>query len=177
MTRQEFGVLIKALKAIYTQESFMKDKYAMEIWFKMLEDMDYNVCSSAIQVYIMNNRFPPTPNDIRGIAMDITSDEEDWGKAWELAMSAVRRYGFYQQREALESLPPLTRATVERIGFGTLCDSDNPVADRAHFQRIYQDLAKRKRVMDILPITLQNKLTAIKEQQNSLESSERKLIE
>jgi hypothetical protein len=39
----------------------------------------------------------------------------------------------------------VTHKVVEAIGFRTLCLSENEMADRAHFLKVYETLAKRDR--------------------------------
>ena len=57
----------------------------------------------------------------------------------------------YRSDEAVESLSGPTREAVERMGFRELCLGDNPVANRAHFFKIYDAIVQRKINDSILP--------------------------
>lgn len=39
MTEKEFSILVKGMKAIYAQPTFIPDAYAFKVWFSLLEDL------------------------------------------------------------------------------------------------------------------------------------------
>ena len=41
MTREEFAVLVKAMKAVYSSENFIADKDAFDVWYGLLKDLPY----------------------------------------------------------------------------------------------------------------------------------------
>lgn len=65
MTKEEFKILCKIMKAVYTQSTFLQDADAFKVWYELLEDLDYTVAQVAILKYILTNKFPPTVADIR----------------------------------------------------------------------------------------------------------------
>ena len=152
MDFDEFKVLVKGLKAVYTSERFLPDPESVKIWYSLLKDIPYNVLNAAIQKYMLSNKFPPTIADLRELAISVQQGElPDWGDAWEQVTLAIRRYGSYRAGEALESLSPLARKTVERLGYMQLCASENIAADRANFRMIYETLAEREKKQAQLP--------------------------
>ena len=99
------------------------------------------------------------------MATSITlGDIPDWGEAWKEVQLAIRRYGRYEARKGIESLSPLTKQAVERIGFNTLCMSENESADRANFRMIYEQLAERKKKEAQMPMTLKMLIAKVQNQ-------------
>ena len=146
MTKKEFATFAMALKTYYPRENLLPNEQAMELWFRQLQDIPYQVAETGLNKWVSLNKWSPSIADIREMTTTITQGElPDWGEAWEEVCRAIRKYGFYQVGEALESLSPLTRQTTERIGFTNLCTSENPSADRANFRMIYERLAEREK--------------------------------
>lgn len=157
MPREQFRILVKGMKAVYTQDTFIPDADAFQIWYALLGDLDYRVLNAAIQKYMLTNKFPPTIADLREIAATIENGElPDWGEAWESVLRVIRRYGSYGEAEAMASLDELTRSVVRRLGFRNLCMSENINQDRANFRMIYEQVSERARSQNALPIALNN---------------------
>ena len=152
MEFDEFKNLVKGMKAVYTIERFLPDPESIKIWYSLLKDIPYNVLNAAIQKYMLSNKFPPTIADLRELAVSLQQGElPDWGDAWEEVTLAIRRYGSYRAGEALDSLSPLARKAVQRLGYLQLCSSENVAADRANFRMIYETLAEREKKQAQLP--------------------------
>lgn len=82
--------------------------------------------------------------EIREMAVSVTDgDGLTWGEAWEQVVSAIRKYGAYDARAALDSMNPLTRRCVNHLGYYELCRSENATADRANFRMIFEQLSQR----------------------------------
>lgn len=155
MTREEFKVLVKGMKAVYAQPTFIPDQDAFNMWFSLMGDLPYDVCSVAIQKYMLTNKFPPTVAEIRESAATVVGgDPLTWGESWERALAAVRRYGSYNQIEAMASLDPITRKCVESIGYLELCMSENIMVERAHYQKIFEVYSKRDKERQQMPPAL-----------------------
>lgn len=145
VTRKEFGMLAKGMKAAYAQTTFLPDAEAMDIWYAMLKDLDYRETSIAIQMHMQSSKFPPTIAEIRSnIARIKCGDVSDWSKAWEETCKVLRKYGRANAQKALQELDSVTRTVVKRIGYINLCNSENPIADRANFRSIYETVANRE---------------------------------
>lgn len=162
MTRDEFKILVKGMKAIYSQPTFIPDQDAFNMWYALMGDLSYEVCNVAIQKYMLTNKFPPTVAEIRELAAGVVNgDPLTWGESWERALNAVRRYGSYNQLEALNSLDPLTRKCVDSIGYMTLCMSENIMVERAHFQKIFDVFQRREQTEKQMPLQLQESIKLI----------------
>ena len=153
MTKKEFSFLALALISYYPKEkNFLPTDEAIELWYIQLRDLDFKVAEAAINKWAATNKWSPTIADIRETAASITLGElPEWGEAWQEVTTAIRRYGSYRAGEALESLSPLTRKAVERLGYMQLCASENIAADRANFRMIYETLAEREKKQAQLP--------------------------
>lgn len=155
MTREEFKILVKGMKAVFTAPTFIPDQDAFNMWYALMGDLSYDVCAVAIKKYMLTNKFPPTVAEIRELASNIVSgDPLTWGESWERALSAVRKYGSYNKMEALDSLDSLTRKCVESIGYMELCMSENIMVERAHFQKVFEVFAKREQTDKQIPLQL-----------------------
>lgn len=162
LTKEQFAVLVKAMKAVYVSDNFIPDKAAFEIWFTLLQDIQYQNLNIAIKTYMATKTFPPTIADLRQICFNTVTDIKDYGSAWESVMKAIKFYGSYRETEALDSLDELTRECVKRLGFREICLSENIVADRANFRQIYESLEKRKRVDNQIPIAIKDEQEKLK---------------
>ena len=155
MTKKEFAMFTMALKTYYPRENLLPNEQAMELWFKQLEDIPYQVAETGLNKWVALNKWSPSIADIREMASEIVNGElPDWGDAWEEVCKAIRCYGSYRALEALESLSPLARKATERMGFTNLCMSENVSADRANFRMIYENLAEREKKDAQLPTGL-----------------------
>lgn len=164
MTFDEWRILVKGLKSVYTSDRFLPDADAIKLWFKLLQDLEYPAVQAAAQKYILTNKFPPTVADLREMSMDVKQgDQLTWGESWKKFKNAVRVYGIGKEKEALESLDPLTRKVTELFGYKSFCLSDvqNEMADRAHFQRIFETVAKRESENQKLPLSLRQTIAQI----------------
>jgi hypothetical protein len=162
VTRDEFKILVKGMKAVYPQPTFIPDQDAFNMWYGLMGDLSYDVCGIAIKKYMLTNKFPPTVAEIRELASGIVNgDPLTWGESWERALNAVRRFGSYGQSEALDSLDPLTRKCVESIGYMQLCMSENIMVERAHFQKIFDVFAKREQTDKQIPLALREAINQL----------------
>lgn len=157
MTQQEFLTIVATIKAAYPNSNVMPDKNSMNVWYTMLKDLDYKYVHIAITDHISNNKFAPAIAEIREKCASLTSTPvRDWGEAWESVLMAVRKYGYMQETEALESMDEITRKCVKRIGFNNVCMSENITADRANFRMIYEQEAGRQKSNNQLPLGIRD---------------------
>lgn len=141
-----------ALKTFYPRENLLPNEQAMELWFRQLQDIPYDVAEVTLNKWVATNKWSPSIAEIREQASTIKTGEiPDWGQGWDATCRAIRIYGSYKVKEAMESLDDITRQTVQRIGFKNLCMSENVTADRANFRMIYEQIAERKKREEQLP--------------------------
>ena len=146
VSKQEFATLVLAMQAMYGEE-FIGTEEAMDVWFALLNDLDYQILSKALQKHMLTNKFKPTVAELREIYADLICPViSDWSEGWEQVSKAIGHYGMYRTEEAMESFDEVTREAVKRLGFQNICLSENIVADRARFAEIYQAIQQRKRI-------------------------------
>lgn len=146
MNKKEFALFSSALRTYYPREKILPNEQAMQLWFNQLQDIPYQVAEVTLNKWVATNKWSPSIADIREQAAGLIQGEaKDWGAAWDDVRKAVRLYGSYQPKEALESLDELTRQAVKRIGYITICMSENIAAERANFRMIYEQLEQRQK--------------------------------
>lgn len=174
MSFDEFKILVKGMKAVYTSERFLPDADSIKIWFQMLQDLSYQQTNAAIQKYMLTNKFPPTIADIRELAVAVLhGDLPDWGEGWEQVLRAIRMYGSYRVEEAMNSFDPITKRCVERLGFRNICMSENVANDRANFRMIYENLAEREKKESQIPVKLSQMIETVRNERLMLEKGEK----
>ena len=175
MTKEEFKILAKGMKAVYTQPTFLPDSDSLNVWFSLLQDLDYMIAQAAIQKYMLTNKFPPTIADIREAATTVSIGEKPlWSDGWEQVLKNISKYGMCtydpdRLAECMNSFDPLTRQAVKRLGWKELCMSENIMADRANFRMIYEQIADREYNAKQIPMKLNNLIENI--QQKGMNSS------
>lgn len=157
MTKKEFATFAAALKTYYPKENLLPNSQAMELWFRQLEDIPYDLAEMALNKWVATNKWSPTIADIREQAASVVNGEKPlWSDGWEEVARAIKNYGSYGQKEAMESMSEITRMAVRRMGYIDLCRSENPVADRANFRMIFEQIAEREQKHNQLPVSLKN---------------------
>ena len=169
MTREEFSILAKGLKAVYTQPSFLPDSDALNVWYTLLKDLDYMVVQTAIQKYMLTQKLPPVIADIREMASSVTMGEKAlWSDGWEEVVMAIRRYGSYNEAKAMENMSEITKQCVRSLGYQNLCRSEDISIERANFRMIYEQISKREEENRKLPVQMR-KWIEQQQKQNLLE--------
>ena len=118
---------------------------AIAVWNEMLAEYDVNTVKFALKRLIaIQKDYPPTIGQLlESINIVSGNAAPDADEIWQEIMNAIRGYGFYGTVKAMESLSPLAREVVRVMDWYTLCMSENPETDRAHFLRIYQAIKTR----------------------------------
>lgn len=116
------------------------------LWTKMLSDTEYFIAEAAVEKFLAESTYPPTIADIRARIGDLTVIKEKTAiEGWDDVKTAIRKFGWYNEAGAMQFLGGITHKVVQSIGFKTLCMSENEMADRAHFLKVYDTLAARER--------------------------------
>lgn len=175
MTREEWSKLVLGIKDLYPSEKVLNTEHAITLWYGMLKDLDYMDLVKALQKYASENRFPPTVADLRGQCATIVNGEiKPWEDGWQEVCEAIRKYGYMREGEALHSLSDMTRKIVLSMDYQYLCSSENPMADRANFRDIYNNMVSKQRQREQLSPSVRGLLDKATERRYAL--SERKPI-
>ena len=152
MNKKEFAIFASALRTYYPKENILPNEQALELWFKQLQDIPYDVAEVTLNKWVATNKWSPSIADIREQATDLTQGgAKDWGDAWQDVLRAISKYGSYEELKALESLDETTRKVVKRLGFRNLCFSEEIQVDRANFRMIYEQQLQRDKQDAQLP--------------------------
>jgi hypothetical protein len=152
VNKKEFGLFASALRTYYPKEKILPNEQALELWYKQLQDIPYNVAELTLNKWVATNKWSPSIADIREHATSITQGEaKEWGDAWQDVLRAISKYGSYREDEALESLDETTRTVVRRLGFRNLCFSEEIQVDRANFRMVYEQQLQRDKQDAQLP--------------------------
>lgn len=162
MTKKEFSIIAAAMRTYYPKENLLPSNESMELWYRELSDIPYNVAEAGLRKWVATNKWSPTIADMREFATTVQiGDIPEWGEGWEQVLMAIRRYGSYRIPEAMESFDPITRRCVERLGFRNICMSENIAVDRANFRDMYKQMAERQRKDAQLPSNLMTLIEGI----------------
>lgn len=164
MDKKQFGTFAMALRTYFPREQILPNQQAMELWYRELQDIPYEVAEAGLRQWVSTNKWSPSIADIREMATTIQRGSiPDWGEGWEQVTKAIRQYGTYRIPEAMETFDPLTRKCVERLGFKNLCMSENVTADRANFRMVYEQLAEREKKDQQIALPLKEIIQSITE--------------
>lgn len=154
---------VKLMKLIWTKPDFLGDKYAVEAWYRFLRDLTFEQLTSAIERYTLTRKFPPTIAELREQVVEMQADKNDWSDGWNEVMKAVGRFGYTDEAGAMQSMSPMTREVVKRLGWMQICQSDQSelMALRANFRMIYQQKSEGIKEELQLPHGFAEKLQAI----------------
>lgn len=116
MTREEFSTLVKGMKAVYSDPTFIPDKDAFEVWYSLLSDLEYKPMQIAIQKYMLTCKKPPTIADIREQnAKPMLKDELTDSEAWNMVYKALCNSN-YRAEEEFNKLPEIVQRSVGSPG-------------------------------------------------------------
>lgn len=166
MDKKEFGLFASALKTYYPKENLLPNQQAMELWYRQLQDIPYQVAELALNKWVSTNKWSPSIAEIREQAATIRcGDKPLWSDGWDATLRAIKRFGSYGQAEAMASLDDITRQTVKRLGYLELCRSENIMADRANFRMIFEQIAERENVARQMPVSLTNLIESVRKEE------------
>lgn len=189
MTKEQFKILVKAMKAVYTQPTFIPDQDAFDVWYSMLKDLDYAVASRAVQMHMQTEETPPTVAGIRKQSAKLKADETDdlnETDAWSLVLKAIRRSAYYSEEE-FAKLPPVVQRAVssprQLREWATLEDVDGKTLTviQSNFQRTFRAEQQRERERnklspDVLKLMRPLNNPQIEDKTKELSVSEQRMI-
>jgi len=112
------------------------------IWYKFLSDISYEVGYSAILHLISTCEFFPKISNLRQAIVKMLPDEiPSTEEAWLEVSNQIRATGSYGTPRFSNDL---IGKAVNALGWRELCLSENIVANRAHFLKIYASFRDRE---------------------------------
>lgn len=153
MTRDKVIDIIELITLEYDFELTAK---MVDLWEELLSDIPDALGVLAAKSVILKSAFRPKIADIRREALALMNPESeiDAGRAWELILKAIRRFGYSQESQALSSLPASVASAAKRFGWLDLCSGEEMV-NRAHFLKLFESMQTREKAVGVLPPALQ----------------------
>ena len=163
MNKQEFMYFVSAIKTYYPREQILPNEQAVALWYEQLRDIEYETAKAILNKWVATNKWSPTIADIREGYAESTISIEDWTCGWQSVMTAVRKYGSYHPKEAVESLTGITRKCVESIGFVNICMNEENRFKR-DFKDLYETYSIRARQDAQISATIKQQILGVSKQ-------------
>ena len=171
MEREEFKILVKAMKAVYAQPTFIPDQDAFNVWYAMLKDIPYKLAEIAIQKHMLTEKFPPTIADIRTKAIEITEMEEiNELAAWSMVYKAICNSGSNSVEE-YNKLPPIVQKAVgdpANLREWALMDEKMISSVRARFIDSFKIVERRTKEEAMIPANIRTLIAKMKNDTTTL---------
>ena len=174
MEREEFKILVKAMKAVYAQSTFIPDQDPFNVWYALLQDLTYEQANLAVQKYMITEKFPPTIADIRQKANEIVQPDVEILtelEAWSLVRKALRNSGYHAEEE-FAKLPEACRIAVgspANLEEWAMMDTDEvETVEQSHFIRNYRTAQKRMKEEAMIPANMRTLIAKMKDDTISL---------
>lgn len=178
MTRDEFKILVKGMKAVYAQQTFLPDKDAFDMWFALLQDLPYKLANVAIQKHMLTEKFPPTPAEIREKAaqmIEVPETEMSELEAWALVRKAIRNSGYHAQEE-FDKLPEACREAVGNAAnleeWAKMDYEKVESVEQSHFIRNFRTAVLRIKEEQRLPEQTRKLISEMRESRMKIEDKE-----
>ena len=132
--RQGMGAILSA----YPNQTF-----DLTVYWKFLKDLSNNEFSKAINDIITTQQEVYPGTNVIALIRKKAKIQEYFtsGEAWLVVKQAFSSIGSWGMPKFKA---PLIQKAVDIMGWKELCLSENQVADRAHFMKIYDKLVERK---------------------------------
>ena len=163
MTVKEFEKITKGITTAFPWANLFPNPEAVEIWYRKLGDIPYDVMAAVVNRWLETKTQPPTIAALRQEADIVVNGlPPTWADGWEQVHKAIGRYGYMRGDEALASMDKLAAETARRIGWQQICESENIDALRANFRMVYESLSRRLQENRILSPGTQERLKAVR---------------
>lgn len=154
MTVEEFAKLAAAIKTYYPKDNMLPTDETMDLWYDMLQDLDYQSAYIGLKKYVATNKFPPAVSDIISCAADVRTPQElNEMEAWALVSRAIRNSS-YNSVEEFAKLPPIVQKTVglpDQLRTWALDEDYNEEVVSSNFIKCYKTVAAREKEVSKLP--------------------------
>jgi len=132
MKIEQASALLSSLQRLYPRQSITPETF--EAYCAFLLDLDYACAVAAVDKHVSSSAWWPSVAELRIAAL---SNQAPPGAdaAWDEVIRAIAR-------EGRDKVPKWSHPIIERVvngigGWQTLCNSEDQVADRSQFMRMY----------------------------------------
>jgi hypothetical protein len=131
--------LIGVMAAAYPNTQVSPE--TLKVYVSMLQDVPLDLLTVSVQQCMAESEFLPTIAKIRERALKLSQPvAPEPLEAWGIVLKEISKTGFYRSPKFND---PIIARAVDCIGWQTLCSSENPVADRAHFSKVYEGILRQ----------------------------------
>lgn len=166
MTANETAKIIYLISAAYPKYSKqIQDNLQtmVEIWAAVFSDIPYEVATTALHKLVLKSPYPPSIHDLRQEIVSITAGENaDASEAWGEVTKAIKNFGSYREKEAVDSMSELTQKVVKAIGWREICLSEEPGVVRGQFIKLYNQLKEREEKEALIPQNVRERIEFLK---------------
>ena len=161
MTRDETIKLLMVIQSAYPNFKPPDKTVAVDTWYTMLRNMDYNVVQMGLRAYITSDTsgFVPSIGQlINTIYLAQNPQELNEMEAWALVSKALRN-GYYGATEEFNKLPPLVQKAVgspDNLRNWSQTDT-NSIENviQSNFMRSYRLVVNRENEIKKMPVDVQ----------------------
>ena len=157
MTRTETIKLLMVIQSAYPNFKPPDKTVAVDAWYTMLKDMDYNVVQMGLRAYITSDTsgFAPSIGQLINTMYTIQNPQElNEMEAWALVSKALRN-GYYGAVEEFNNLPPLVQKAVgspDNLRNWAQTDSESiENVVQSNFMRSYRLVVNRENEIKKMP--------------------------
>lgn len=180
MTRGETLKLIFLIKQLYPGKNGFVSmgeselKATAETWSMMLEDVDFGLAQQALKRHASLSSFAPSIAELRKEAVSAVAGEKITGdEAWEIILSAVRKYGYARKQEGISQMPETVQPMARRW-FDEICVTENDVlgVTRGQFLKAWAIHEDKEQTMKQLPGGISEAITKMLQEKRMLLEAE-----
>lgn len=151
MTDDQYDEVALAITGLWP--NWQANRATWAVAERLLGSLPYpDVVAAVDALAIESPRFFPGPGELRVRAIELgggsagaPAPDEAWGEVVRERSRAGQYAGTALSDRTLGWSHPAVAAVVEALGWAELCTSENEVADRAHFMRLYAERVTRLR--------------------------------
>ncbi|MBU5669567.1 hypothetical protein KQI68_06900 [Peptoniphilus sp. MSJ-1] len=171
LSKTDFIRAVEYLIAVYPEmEKTFNRQISQSVWYELLRDIDGENLLLAVKMYTTTQKFAPKPAEIREMVLKTTTEEKDWTNGWSLVLKSIGKYGIYREAEALRWIgnqDPIAEESIRRMGYKSLCESEDQAAFRANFRQAYNNQLEINKFKVQLPPDVRERMIENREKAKS----------
>jgi hypothetical protein len=150
------AVIVNAYPGTMARFDADQQKQTQAIYRRMLLDLDAKSAAGAVQRLLADSRFMPSVAEIRRAVVEYERGPmRPAGDAWGDVLAAIRKFGSHRTPQFAD---PMVASAVASMGWYQLCSSESPVADRARFIELYENIHATARREAQMPAAVRREL-------------------
>lgn len=166
MTKNDVTSLFKLIIGLFPASANVfgqADAITRDAWYEMLRDENPGEVAAALKVYAATATFAPSIGELRQTLARLKNPalQIDFDEAWGMVLSAMKKFGWSREHDALKALPDSVARCVKNIGWQEMCCSEDIGVLRGQFRAMYQAQAVRDKERAAMPKALSEQIKAL----------------